>query len=76
MQHVVRHWQGSLSEADSSAAMQMDSEAAVPTGQTNLVGDGAGHPQGTPVQAQEPNGAGEPLASFAVSLLCLLALQI
>ena len=26
MQHVIRHWQGSLTEADSTAAMQMDAE--------------------------------------------------
>lgn len=26
MQHVVRHWQGSLTEADSTAAMQADAE--------------------------------------------------
>ena len=24
MRHVIRHWQGSLSEQDSSAAMQLD----------------------------------------------------
>ncbi len=26
MQHVVRHWQGCLTEADSTAAMQADAE--------------------------------------------------
>ena len=58
MQHVVRHWQGSLSEADSSAVMQMDSEAAVPTNQPNHVGDGTGQSQGMHVPAQELTDAG------------------
>ena len=35
MRHVIRHWQGSLSEMDSSAAMQMDEameQAAIASG--------------------------------------------
>lgn len=29
MRHVVRHWQGNLSEQDSSAAMQLDDALAL-----------------------------------------------
>lgn len=32
MRHVIRHWQGSLSEMDSSAAMQLDEDVAQAAG--------------------------------------------
>ena len=44
MQHVVRHWQGSLTEADSTAAMQADAEfsQADPSGVVNEASMGIG----------------------------------
>ena len=39
MRHVIRHWQGSLSEMDSSAAMQMDEameQAAIASGMLTI----------------------------------------
>ena len=55
MQHVVRHWQGSLTEADSTAAMQADAEFSQAA--SNRVVHEA--PMGTDRQTQEFVDAGE-----------------
>ena len=57
MQHVVRHWQGSLSDADSSAAMQMDPEASAIAGQASQL-DGS-NPTGMRAQTQELADTGD-----------------
>lgn len=80
MQHVIRHWQGSLSEADSSVAMQMDADFSQATERQIL--------NGTPAESRsyimEMTDAGEPKSQrfllgytydcFDPSPLCCLSL--
>lgn len=66
MQHVVRHWQGSLTEADSTAAMQADAEFSQ-ADSSRLAHEA---PTGTSRQTQEFGDAGECQQLLQHAALC------
>ncbi len=63
MQHVIRHWQGSLTEADSTAAMQMDADFTQSA-------DGAATPRMLRTPTREFTDAGERRLSCTVVSMC------